>query len=291
MLVINYSFVEIYKSTYTLPQRPTAKDGLNSERIYAALNIQEGHNVYGPPKNQEPFYHVLEKPTTDGEVHLQQYGVNSLEQPVYNILEELPVTGGLEGPTNHGAEPVYNVLEDPNLVVAKGPGLYGATSLEGPIYNTLEEPYSDDPYRANCKSERKNEPVYKVLEEDVSLAIDKYGARDVQDPVHNVNEGEGLEGPKNSVSEPVYYVLEDPNFERAEGPRHYGATSLEEPIYNTLEEPNGNDPYGASCNPECKNEPVFNVLENETYGRIVVDKYGATDLQVPVYNVLEGPQN
>jgi len=239
-----------------LPQRPTAKDGLNPEQFYAPLNIQEGHNVYGPQNNQEPFYHILEKPTTDGEVPLQEYGVSCLEQPLYNILEELPVTGGLERPTNHGAEPAYSVLEDPNLVVAKGPGHYGAKSCKGPIYNTLEETYSDDPYIASCNSEHTNEPVYNVLEEDLSSAMDYFGARGLQDPVKNVSEGEGPERPESPVSEPVYNVLEDPNFECAEDPDHYDAMSSEEPIYNTLEEPNSDDPYGASCNLEYKNEAI-----------------------------------
>ena len=290
MKCFNDSFLEIYESTYTLPQRPTANDGLNPDQFYAPLNIQEGHNVYGPQNNQEPFYHILEKPTTDGEVPLREYGVNCLEQPVYNIPEELLVTEGLKGPVNHGAEPAYNVLEDPNLVVTKGPGHYGAMSLEGSIYNTLEEPYSDDPYRANGNSESIDEPVYNVLEEDLSSAMDYYGARDLQDPVNNVNEGEGPERPESHVSEPVYNVLEDPNLKRAEGPDHYGAMSSEEPIYNTLEEPNSDGPYGARCNLKYKNEPNYNAMEDETYGSTsVADKHGATDLQDPVYNVLEGP--
>ena len=284
-------FLEIYESAYTLPQCPTANNGPKSEHFYAPLNIQEGQNFYGPQNNQEPFYHVLEKPTVDGEVPLQHHGVNRLEQPVYNIVEELSFKEGLKVPANHGAEPAYNVLEDPELVVAKGPGQYGARSLEGPTYNTLEQPSSDHPYRANCKSERIKEPVYKVLEVDLSSAIDKYnGARDLQDPVHNVNDGEGPEGPKNPVSEPLYYVLEDPNLDCAEGPHSYGAMPSEEPIYNTLEEPITGDPYGASCSPECKDELVYNALEDETYARTsVVDKYGATDFQAPVYSVLEGP--
>ena len=120
--------------------------------------------------------------------------------------------------------------------------------------------------------------------------MDYYGARDLQDPVNNVNEGEGPERPESHVSEPVYNVLEDPNLERAEGPDHYGAMSSEEPIYNTLEEPNSDGPYGARCNLKYKNEPNYNALEDETYGSTsVADKHGATDLQDPVYNVLEGP--
>ena len=279
-------FLEIYESTYTLPQRPTGKDGHNSQQFYANLNIQEVHNVYGPQNNQEPFYHVLEKPTTDGEAPLQQFGVNSLELPVYNILEELSTK---EGPANYVTEPAYNVLEDPNLVVAKGPGQYGARTLEGPIYNTLEEPYSDDPYRANCQSERTNEPVHNVLEEGLFRAIDKYGSTVLQEPVHNVRE-EGPERPENHVSEPVYNVLEDPNLERTHGHDHYGAMSSEGPIYNTLEEPNSDDPYEASCNLKYKNEPIYNALEDETYGGTsVAAKHGAIDLQDPVYNVLERP--
>ena len=168
-----------------VPQCQAAKDDV---RLYAPLDVPEGHNIYGPRNTQEPVYNVLEQPTTDRETHLQNHGPTSLEQPVYNLMEKLSTADEPKGPVNHGTDPVYKVLEDPNLANTEGPGNYGSNFPEGPIYNTLEEPYLDGPYKANYNSEYINEPIYNVLEGE-SSTVDNYHTRELQDPVYNVLEG------------------------------------------------------------------------------------------------------
>ena len=169
-----------------MPQRPSLPRCANGERatndtkssnFYAPLNIKEGP-VYGKKDTREPFYNALEKPTAEND------GLISIEQPVYNLVEELPIAEGTDGQSNNGGEPVYNVLEDPTLEYEEGLGHYGAISAaEGPIYNSLEE----DSYEANCNSQYSDEPVYNVLEDTCPTfsEVDKCG----QEPVYNILEG------------------------------------------------------------------------------------------------------
>ena len=82
--------------------------------------------------------------------------------------------------------------------------------------------------------------------------------------------------------------MEDPNLDEAQ----YGPMRSEEPIYHTLEGPLSDDPYGTNCNSEYADVPIYNILEEGTHSTqfSVLDKYGAADLQGPVYNILEGPE-
>ena len=133
-----------------MPQRPTTKqDDPNSDHEYAPVIIQGGHNICGPGNTQEPFYNVLEQPTSDSENQLQNDGSRCSERPVYNILEEQSTLEAPERPIREGAEPVYNVLEDPNLGDVEGSDQYSPITSVG----------LDD-------SESTNDPVYDVLEED-----------------------------------------------------------------------------------------------------------------------------
>lgn len=109
-------------------------------------NTGEGHNISGPENTQEPLYYVIEEPTTDNEAHSQRPTFSCSKQPVN---EELSSAEGPEGPTNRDSEPVTNILEDPNLKDSESTGQCGPISAEG----------TDD-------SERTNEPIYYVLEED-----------------------------------------------------------------------------------------------------------------------------
>ena len=54
----------------------------------------------------------------------------------------------------------------------------------------------------------------------------------------------------------MYNVPEEPDQERSENPNHFGCIFLEQPVYNTLE-----SPFGTGEDPECINEPIYNVLE------------------------------
>ena len=156
------------------------------------MNIQEKRVVHVPRNTQEPFYHILEKPTADSEEALQNDGSNNLKQPVHNHLKEISSAEEPEGPVNYGAKPVNSTLEDPNLQETEGLVHQGTISSAEPIYNTLEEPSSDDLSEVNGNYECANEPVYNVLEEDLyptMLAADGHDASDLQDPVYNVNQG------------------------------------------------------------------------------------------------------
>ena len=118
------------------------------------------------------------------------------------------------------------------------------------------------------------------------------GSINLKQPINNLQEklssGERLGGHGNYGAEPVYNVLEDLNLGETEGLGHHGNMSSAEPIYNTLEKPSPDGPF--DCNYECKNEPVYNVLEEKAYPTILAaDGLDASDLQDPVYNVLEGP--
>ncbi len=149
------------------------KKNSQSDGLYAALNIPEGHNIYGPGNGQEDIY--------------QNSGSSSTDQPVYNVLED---PTGRDSIINNGpseSEPVYNVLEEPYAEGSEGPAWYGSVPVDGPVYsNTLEEPY-----QYNC-SPSTNEPVYNVLEapdHGGTGGADSYGPSGGQDPVYNVLEG------------------------------------------------------------------------------------------------------
>ena len=173
-----YSFVEMYASIYNVPQRPATKeDDPDSDYEYVPENIQVEHNICGPGNTQEPFYNVLEQPTTDSENQLQNNGSSCSEQPVYNFVEEQPTPEGPKRPIIHGAEPMYNVLEDPNVGDAEDTDRSGSISSVGP----------DD-------SESTNEPVSNVLKEathESISAVSKCATEERQEL-------------------PVYYVLEGP---------------------------------------------------------------------------------
>ena len=149
----------------------------------------------------------------------------------------------------------------------------------------------------NCGSKTHQEPFYYVLENPTPSneralqidgsnnlgQIDKYLLEELST--------EGLEKPLNHGAEPLYYVLDDPNFEETKDPSHHGVISFEEPIYNSLEDLSLDDHSEVNCNYKCTNEPVYKVLEEVSYPSIsAADKESSSDLQGHVYYVLEGPK-
>ena len=129
----------IYASTYSTPLRTAAKDSLNLYHVEASLDVQS--RMYSPGNTQEPFYYILEKPTTDSDIASENCGPSSEKKPAFDMLEDYCSGEGIKESTNSDTEPVYNVLEDPNLDEAQ----YGPMRSEEPIYHTLEGPLSDDP--------------------------------------------------------------------------------------------------------------------------------------------------
>ena len=197
----------VYASDYDVPQHQVLNGTLGNQKIilsgedsqsgglYAALNIPEGHNIYGSGIGQEEMF--------------QNYGSSSTDQPVYNVLEDLSSRDSGETVNNcpYEPEPVYNVLEEPCAESSDGPAWYGAVPVDDPVYNTLEEPnqYAGSPF--------KNEPIYNVLEgPDHSGAgeVDSYRPSGFQDPVYNVLEspdpdrssGDGLYSNSLETQEP-----------------------------------------------------------------------------------------
>ena len=164
-----FSFSAIYASNYDVPRQqilrgtslnqktsPT-EDNSQSDNLYAALNIPEGLNIYGPVNAQGAVHNALQESASDNDERFQTYGSICTDQPVYNVLEDLSGRDTVEC-LNNGPEPVYNVLEDPYTEGSEGPACYGATPGDDPVYNTLEESH----YHA--ASPCTSEPVYNVLE-------------------------------------------------------------------------------------------------------------------------------
>ena len=144
--------------------------------------------------------------------------------------------------------------------------------------------------------EKTQEPFYHVLETpnaDSEGALLNDDSSNLKQPDNNLQEklssAERLTGHGNYGAEPVYNVLEDPSLEETKGLGRHGTISSAEQIYNTLEEPSSDDLSEVNCNYE-RAKPFYNVLEEEAYQTILAaDGHDASDLQDPVYNVLEGP--
>ena len=176
-----------------------------SDEFYASLNVPEGHNIYGLGNAQEPFYNVLQEPSSGNEEDGQNYGTIRLEQPMYNVLEDLSDMGpgktGEDGPNRF--EPVYNVLEEPYPGNAERSQHYGAISVNDPFYNTLEESQGrSGPQGTN------DEPVYNTLEGPYPSGAaedDSYGPKGLQDPVYNVLEGPSTDDIDSNI--PTYAMV------------------------------------------------------------------------------------
>ncbi|KAL9959628.1 hypothetical protein ACROYT_G032966 [Oculina patagonica] len=159
-------FASIYAPNYDVPQSNSQSGGL-----YAVHNISDGHNIFGPRDSQEEMS--------------QNNGLSGIDQPVYNILEDLSVKDSEETVNNGLYEPetVYNVLEEPYTEGSEGPEWYGSVPMEGPVYNTLEEPYA----------EGSEGPAW-------------YGSVPVDGPVYNTLEEPNQYADSPSTNEPVYNV-------------------------------------------------------------------------------------
>ena len=139
-----------------MPQRLAAQDGSKSKHVYATLNIQEAHNIYGPGNaHKPPVHNVLEKPSSDYLIPIDSYGPVCLAQRVYSVPEE-----GHNVYSSLSAEPTYKVLEDPYIENAESLGRQGTISKEEPIYNNiLKGPHSDGLNETSCDYEFPNKPV------------------------------------------------------------------------------------------------------------------------------------
>lgn len=144
---------------HTSETQQTDDDSIE-DHVYAPLNISEGHNIYGHLHTQKTVYKASEDSVCDKVTRSHTHGPISINQPVYNLLEDLSVVRS-KGPvndSNNDTQPVYNVLEEPYIEPVDG-------SPDEPVYNTLEKRYPDDVTEPNV-SEFINEPIYYILEEE-----------------------------------------------------------------------------------------------------------------------------
>ena len=158
--------------------------------VYAALDVPEGHNIYGPGNVDEPFYNFLQDPALDMEEG-QRYSCLTLDPAMYHTLEKLQVEDQRNAEYSCTTEPMYNVLEGPTPGVRNETESCGDISVNEPFYNTVEKPVSSEGL-----SSGNNDPVYNTLEDPLYLGFGcggQNGPTGLQDPVYNVLEGPGAD--------------------------------------------------------------------------------------------------
>ncbi|XP_078342511.1 uncharacterized protein LOC144628300 isoform X2 [Oculina patagonica] len=242
-------FESIYAPNYDAPQQQvrhgtlrnqhttSSEENSQSGGLYAVHNIPDGHTIFGPRDSQEEMS--------------QNKGLSGIDQPVYNILEDLSVKNSKETVNNgsNAPEPVYNVLEEPYEEGSEGPAWYGSVPVEGPVYNTSEEPYA----------EGSEGPAW-------------YGSVPVDGPVYNTLEEPNQYTDYPSTNEPVYNVLEVTDHGGAGEADSCGPSGVQDPVYNVLEGPDPDKSSGdglylnrleARDPGSCNNIPVYAVVNKK----------------------------
>ncbi len=242
-------FSAINTSNYNTPQQQARHGTLRNQQttsleensqsggLYAVHNIPDGHTIFGPRDSLEEMS--------------QNNGLSGIDQPLYNILEDLSVKDS-EETVNSGSnapEPVYNTLEEPYAESSEGPAWYGSVPVEGPVYNTLEEPYA----------EGSKGPAW-------------YGSVPVDGPVYNTLEEPNQYAGSPSTNESVYNVLEATDHGGAGEADSCGPSGVQDPVYNVLEGPDPDQSSGdclysnsleAQYPGSCNNIPVYAVVNKK----------------------------
>lgn len=148
--------------------------------LYATLQTQEQH-IYGHREVNEPNYCDPKGPKYD----VSHYGSISVDQPVYNVVEDFTVktTNRTEKGPN-AMEPVYHELQDPCYDSSHSPEHMGTNEA---FYNSLEESHQSSGKEDN----HKDEVVYNTLEEPHTPDVDTediYGSGEVHEAFYNVLE-------------------------------------------------------------------------------------------------------
>ena len=178
----------------------------NTGHIYDVLNFPQEHSIYGAKNGTEIPTLPPKNPAVDNATKFQNYGQISIEQLVYNIVEEILASGnGNERSVNNGSkqtEPEYNVLE-PEL---QGDASEGTDQYEEVTVNE-EEPRQDT-------SERHDEITVKEPEPspDTSGEPSQYEevATKKSKPSHETSR-RPIQNDDVTADEPVYRTLEEPN--------------------------------------------------------------------------------
>ncbi|XP_073228301.1 uncharacterized protein [Porites lutea] len=223
-------------------------------------------NMNRPENSREldPDYEDFEQQSTEGKTGLQN-GCTRLDQPVYNILEELPTQGepnmNMNRPENsRELDPDYEDFEQQSTEGKTGLQ-NGCIRLDQPVYNILEElPTQGEPMTLNnCDNKALKQVLQKLhpknaTENSNGGCSTSKGHLSVKDPKEPMSDG----------TEREYKVLEGPI---AEGDTfHHGANPSKGPLYYTQEEPRQNDPHGEQeKNYQHQGDRVYHVLEENTY--------------------------
>lgn len=169
------------RTSFNEVSNPLGQDP-NTGHVHDALSkVSQGHSTFGI-KNTSGVPAVPKKMVQlpDNATRFQNYDAISIEQLVYNIVEEI-LAGGVERPVHVNdapkeTEPEYNVLEEPYREISEEPRQYDDVpaddvTADGPVYNVLEEPYrgtSKEPHQYDdvpADDVTPEGPIYSTLEE------------------------------------------------------------------------------------------------------------------------------
>ena len=209
-------FSEIYARKYNVPLR-REHNGIGHNTVLP-LNPPAEENVKRPENSQEldPDYKDFEQQSTKGKTSLQN-GCIRLDQPVYNILEELHTPGEPMTLNNCDNRAVKQVLQrlHPENATENCNGGCSTSKGHSPVKDP-KEPMSDG-----------TEREYKVLEGPIA-------------------EGDTFHHGANSSKGPLYYTQEEPRQNDPQGEQDINDQGdrvyhvLEENTYlNTFQFPNG----------------------------------------------------
>ena len=206
----------VYASMYQVPMidrrtslneisNPLEQDP-NTGHIYDVLNFPQEHSIYEAKDRTELPTLPPKNPAVDNATKFQNYGQISIEQLVYNIVEEILASGnGNERSVNNSSrqtEPEYNVLEQQ----LQGDASEGTSQYE-------EVTVNEEVPRQNT-SERHDEVDLKEPEPSPDTSEEPSQYEEVPTRKSEPSrEGPGRPIPNDDVTADghVYRTLEEPN--------------------------------------------------------------------------------
>ena len=145
LTLTSFCFSAIYASNYEEPhfnnETQFSDHDSQADHTYAPLNFPERQNINSPENIQEQLYRTPENRGYDKDVKSQAYvrafRPISMEQPVYNLIEEF----SMPGEDGNDQDGVNDQVEEAYLepIDSAGTVHHKAGSPEGPVYHTLEE--------------------------------------------------------------------------------------------------------------------------------------------------------
>lgn len=212
-----FLFTAVYASMYQVPMidrrtslnqisNPLEQDP-NTGHIYDVLNFSQERSTCEAQNNTELPPLPPKVPTVDNSTKFQNYGQISIEQLVYNIVEEILASGnGNERPVlNDGqkqTEPEYNVLEpDPQRDAPEESDQYEEVTVKeaGPRQDTSEKTNQhgavtfQEP-ELSCETSGEPSPYNHVTVEELKTSPEtlrepnQYDDVTVDGPVHSILE-------------------------------------------------------------------------------------------------------